>query len=295
MAQPLTESRPNFSDRLVVALLESGPSELAGLLHAQDAVPIAVPAVSEALYLELEEVRRLIDELASARYEVALFMSGGAVSSLFECAQELGRRGDLVSALRSLTIVCRGPNATARLRRFGLYAKVDPSASLTTRSLMRTLQELDLAGKGVLRFNGEPDDQLARNLREQRAKVRETTLGQRRSAKDTAASEALLRMIVGGAVQALVVSCEVQFLHLYQVARRLELARELVYSLRKRVVVAVVGKSARDTLEAHGVRPHPMPPQPQMLVMALMHFLDTRAAATLGAASRSPSPNALPS
>ena len=86
-------------------------------------------------------------------------------------------------------------------------------------------------------------------------------------------------MIVGGAVQALVVSCEIQFLHLYQVARRLELAREFVYALRKQVVVAVVGTAVRDVLEAHGVRPHPMPAQPQMLIMALMHFLDTRALA----------------
>jgi len=88
-----------------------------------------------------------------------------------------------------------------------------------------------------------------------------------------------------------VVSCEIQFLHLYQIARRLELARELVYALRKHVTVAVVGTSSRDILEAHGVRPHLMPAQPQMLIMALMHFLETRAAALRGASG----PSALPS
>ena len=106
-------------------------------LHAHEAIPIAVPAVSEALYLELEQVRCLIDELAAGKYEVVLFMSGSAVSSLFECAQEIGRRSELVSALRALTVTCRGPKATAGLRRFGVHAKPESTAPLTTTSLTR--------------------------------------------------------------------------------------------------------------------------------------------------------------
>jgi len=291
MAQELSNSNSILSGRAVIALLEARPSELSSLLEAHDAISIAVPAVSEALYQELEQVRCLIDELASGRFEVALFMSGSAVSALFECAHEVGRRGDLISSLRSITITCRGPKATAGLRRYGLYAKPEASAPLTANSLARSLQQLDLAAKGVVRFNGELDDALAKSLRAQGAQLREITLSQRRSAKDTAESEALVRMIVGGAVQALVVDCQIQFLHLYQVARRIELARELIYALRKRVVVAVVGTAARDVVEAHGVRPHLMPPQPQMLIMALMHFLETRAGVLRGAMSPSPLPS----
>lgn len=291
MVQQLPDTNTMRSGRAVIALLEAKPSELSGLLEAHDAISIVVPAVSEALYLELEEVRCLIDELASGRFEVALFMSGSAVSALFECAHEVGRRGDLVSALRSVTITCRGPKATAGLRRFGLNAKPEAGAPLTTNSLIRSLQQLDLAGKGVLRFNGEADDLLAKSLRAQGAHLREIELTQRRSARDIAESETLVRRIVDGSVQALVVSCEIQFLHLYQVARRIELARELVNALRKRVVVTVVGTSARDVVEAHGVRPHVMPAQPQLLIMALMHFLETRAGVLRGAMSPSPLPS----
>lgn len=287
MAQQLSDSTTNFRGRAVVALLEAKPSELDALLHAHDAIPIAVPAVSEALYLELEEVRCLIDDLATGKYEVALFMSGSAVSALFECAQELGRRADLVNALRRLTIACRGPKATAGLRRFGLHGKPEAGAPLTTSSLLRSLQQLELAGKGVLRFNGEPDDVLATSLRAQGANLREISLQQRRSAQDTAESVALVRMIVGGAVHALVISCEIQFLHLYQVARTLELSREFVYALRKQVVVAAVGTPVRDVAEAHGVRPQLLPAQPQMLIMALMHFLEVRAGVARGAMSPS--------
>lgn len=279
MAQQFNESSPNLNGRTVVALLEAEPSELTALLHARAAVPIAIPAISEALYEELEEVRRLIDELAAGKYEVVLFMSGGAVSSLFECARELGRQGDLASALRLVNVACRGPKASAALRRYGLYAKPESGVPFTTGALTRALQQLELTGKGVLRFNGEPNDSLALSLSAQSAKLREISLVQRRAPIATAAAESLLRLIIGGGVHALVVSCEIQFLHLYQVARRQELAREFVYALRKRVVVAAVGTSCRDVLEAHGVRPQPMPAHPQMLTMALLHFLGTRGAA----------------
>jgi uroporphyrinogen-III synthase len=279
MAQQLTDSIAKDRGRSFVAVLEAQPSELHALLQTHDATPIAVPVVTRALYEELEAVRLLIDELSAGKYEIALFMSGSAVSALFECAHELGRRADLVSALRELTIACRGPKATAGLRRFGLYARAGASAPLTASTFSRTLQKLDLAGRGVLRFNGEPDDALAQSLRAHGANLREISLAHRRSPNDTTASEAVVRMIVGGALSALVVSCEVQFLHLYQIARRLELVREFVSALRKQVVVAVVGTSARDAIEAYGVRPHLLPAQPQMLVMALMHFLDTRAGA----------------
>ncbi|HET7541145.1 MAG TPA: uroporphyrinogen-III synthase [Polyangiaceae bacterium] len=291
MAQQLTDSTANDRGRSLVAVLEAQPSELHGLLQAHDATPIAIPAVTQALYDELEAVRCLIDELASGKYQLALFMSGGAVSALFECAHELGRRADLVSALRELPIACRGPKATAALRRFGLYAKPGTSAPLTASSLTRSLQKLELAGRGVLRFNGEREDALAKALRAHGANLREISLVQRRSPKDTVAAEALLRTIVSGGLSALVVSCELQFLHLYQIARRLELVREFVSALRKQVVVAVVGTPARDAVEAYGVRPHLLPAQPQMLVMALMNFLDTRAGVLRAAIGKSPLPS----
>src|SRR6478609_10231959 len=183
MAQQLTNSTANGGGCSLVAVLEAQPSELHGLLQMHDATPIAVPAVTRALYEELEAVRCLVDELAAGKYQIALFMSGDAVSALFECAHELGRRADLVSALRELTIACRGPKAMAGLRRFGLYAKPGTSAPITASSLTRSLQKLELAGRCVLRLNGERDDALAKSLCAYGANIREISLVQRRSPK----------------------------------------------------------------------------------------------------------------
>ena len=93
---------------------------------------------------------------------------------------------------------------------------------------------------------------------------------------DSAALEQLVRRIVERKVDALAVTCQIQFRHLYQIAERLDLSRELVDALRQDVVVAAVGPTCRAIIEVHGVRPHVMPEHPKMgpLVMALMRHFD---------------------
>ncbi len=113
---------PNQSSaRPVVALLEARmKSELARLVEKHGGAPLCVPAVREAPHIEPEAVRELLDELSAGRHEIVIFMTGVAVSLLFELAQELGRHAELVTSLRKATTVCRGPKPTAALRGFGV-------------------------------------------------------------------------------------------------------------------------------------------------------------------------------
>ncbi|HLV68647.1 MAG TPA: uroporphyrinogen-III synthase, partial [Polyangiaceae bacterium] len=93
--------------------------ELARLVERHGGAPISVPAVREQSELTHDLARKLIGDLAGDRHEVVVFMTGVAVSLLFEVADQIGRRPDLVAALRRLTTVCRGPKPTAALRGFG--------------------------------------------------------------------------------------------------------------------------------------------------------------------------------
>src|SRR3982751_4088353 len=83
-AKGVQRSRP------VVALLEARmKSELARLVEKHGGAPLCVPAVLEAPRIEPEGLAPLLDELASGQHEVVIFMTGVAVSLLFELAQEL--------------------------------------------------------------------------------------------------------------------------------------------------------------------------------------------------------------
>jgi len=268
------------SVRPVVALLEARmKSELARLVEKHGGSPLCVPAVREAPRIEPEAVRELLDELSAGRHEIVIFMTGVAVSLLFELAQELGRHAELVTSLRNITTVCRGPKPTAALRGFGVPPTLSAREPFTAAELIDALSDLEISERGVLLFNyGERSETLSETLLARRAELSEFWLYQWQFPADTAPLEQLVRRIVERSVDAVAITCQIQFRHLYQVAERLDLGRELVDALRKDVVVAAVGPTCRAIIEVHGVTPHVMPEHPKMgpLVMSLMRYLDTK-------------------
>ena len=266
--------------RPVIALLESRmKSELSRLVEKHGGAPLCVPAVHEAPHIEAEAIRGVLDELAEGRHEVVIFMTGVAVSLLFELAQELGRNAELVTSLRNLTTVCRGPKPTAALRGFGVPPTLSAREPFTAAELIDALSDLEIAGRSVLLFNyGERSETLSETLLARRADLREFWLYRWQLPADVGALESLVRRIVDRSVDALAVTCQIQFRHLYQVAERMDLGRELMDALRKDVAVAAVGPTCRAIIEVHGVAAHVMPDHPKMgpLVMALMRYLDTK-------------------
>jgi len=252
-------------------------NELARLVDKHGGIALSVPAVREAPQIAGDSIDALLSELESGRHEIVLFMTGVAVSLLFELAEQTGRRAELVASLRRLTTVCRGPKPTAALRGFGVPPTLTARAPFTTAELLDALTDLDIAGRSLLLFNyGERSDTLFETLLARRAELRDFWLYRWQLPDDTALLEALVRRIVARDVDALAITCQIQFRNLYQVAQLIELERELVHALNDRVVVGAVGPTCRAILEAYGVQPHVMPEHPKMgpLVAALMRHLD---------------------
>jgi uroporphyrinogen-III synthase len=280
---PTPSTRPKSDDgRPVIALLETRmQSELERLVEKHGGRPVCVPAVLEVPRLEADAVRELLDEITAQKYEVVIFMTGVAVSLLFELAAELGRHAELASALRSVTTVCRGPKPTAALRGFGVPPSLNSREPFTAAELIDSLSALEVVGRGVLLFNyGERSETLSETLLARRADLREFWLYEWHLPEDTERLSALVQSIVAREVDALAITCQIQFRHLFQLAERMDLGRELVDALQSDVVVAAVGPTCRAIVEVHGVVPHVMPDHPKMgpLVMALMRYLATRRA-----------------
>jgi uroporphyrinogen-III synthase len=266
--------------RPVIALLESRmKSELARLVEKHGGTPLCVPTVHESPHIDTQAVRGVLDALCAGRHEVVIFMTGVAVSLLFELAQELGRHAELITSLRALTTVCRGPKPTAALRGFGVPPTLSAKEPFTAAELIDALSDLEISGRAVLLFNyGERSETLSETLLARRANLSEFWLYRWQLPTDIEAIETLVRRIVARDIDALAVTCQIQFRHLYQVAERLDLGRELLSALQKDVIVAAVGPTCRAIIEVHGVRPHVMPEHPKMgpLVMALMRYLDMK-------------------
>ncbi|HEY3236481.1 MAG TPA: uroporphyrinogen-III synthase [Polyangiaceae bacterium] len=261
----------------VVALLETRMGrELARLVEKHGGRPLSVAAVRECPELPPETVHCLINDLQSGRYEIVVFMTGVAVSLLFETAEQLGRRPELVAALRPLTTVCRGPKPTAALRGFGIPPTLTARDSFTTAELIDALTTIELRGRRLLLFHyGERSETLSETLLARGVDLEEVWLYRWSMPEDTQGLEQLVQSLIQGRVDALAITCQIQFRHLYQISERLGLSRQLVTSLNERVVVAAVGPTCQAMLQAHGVRVQIMPDHPKMgpMVATLMRHL----------------------
>jgi uroporphyrinogen-III synthase len=264
--------------RPVVALLESRmQSELARLVERHGGAPLSVPAVAEAGQTPADSIHPLLTDMIAGRYEVVLFMTGVAVSFLFELAERVGRRSELVTSLRRMTTVCRGPKPTAALRGFGVPPTLTAREPFTSAELIDALSDLEVTGTAVLLFHhGERSETLAETLLARRADLHEFWLYRWQMPEDTGPLERLVRRIAARDIDALAITCQIQFRHLIEIAGRIQLERELVSALNDRIVVGAVGPTCRAILEAHGVQPDVVPEHPKMgpLVAALMRHLD---------------------
>lgn len=268
------------SKRPLVALLESRMShELGRLVFKHGGEPLCVPALRECPELAVDTARKLIDDLSSDHHEVVVFMTGVAVSLLFEVAEQLGRRAELVESLRRLTTVTRGPKPTAALRGFGVPPTLTAREPFTSAELLDALSGLEVSDRRVIILHyGERSETLAETLLARRARVEEHYIYRWAVVEDTRPLEELVQRMIGGEVAALAITCQVQFRHLHASAEKLGLAQELVRVLNERLIVGAVGPTCEAVLRSHGVRPHVVPDHPKMgpLVIAMMRKLEQR-------------------
>ena len=265
--------------------------ELSRIVEKHGGNPLCVPALREVPVATSEDTRAVIDELVHARHDVVIFMTGVAASLLFEAAEGEGRRQELVSSLQRVTTVARGPKPTAALRGFGVPPTLTAREPFTSAELIDALSVLPLEGRRVLLFHyGERSATLAETLRARRVELRESWFYRWLLPANTQALEGLVASIVAGLIDALVITCQVQFRHLLEVAHRVSLGQPLLDALRRNVVVAAMGPTCHALLSLHGVPVHVMPEVPKMgpLVRSLMLYLQQPSHFPAAAAAQQP-------
>jgi uroporphyrinogen-III synthase len=263
-----------------VALLEARMSrELARLVEKHGGEAVCAPALRESHELDAETARLLVTAIVQGSYDIAVFMTGVAVSLLFQVAEQIGQRPELVGGLQAITTLCRGPKPTAALRGFGVPPTLTTRESFTSAEVIDALASIELEGSRVLLFHyGERSESLAETLIARRAVLDERWLYRWSLPEDTSPLERLVLSILAGEIDALAVTCQIQFRHLHEIARRMGLERQLVRTLKQRMVIAAVGPTCQAILQAHGLDVAVMPDNPKMgpLIVALMRHLERR-------------------
>ncbi|WNG40491.1 uroporphyrinogen-III synthase [Archangium violaceum] len=261
-----------------VALLEGRMTdELATLVRRHGGEPHCVPAVREQQSVSgEEEVAALLGVLVQESSPVVVLSTGVGVEALFQAAERLGRKSELLERLHRATLVCRGPKPHAALRKEGLEPSIRVKEPYTTEALIEALAPLELEGRCVVLLHyGERNLPLLQALAGRRARIQETLLYEWKLPEDLGPLQSLVQEIIERQVGAIAFTSQVQVRHLFQVATEQGRAEALISALRNDTVVAAVGPTCASALEASGVTPHVVPERPKMgaMIVSLARFI----------------------
>ena len=263
-----------------IGLLEARlSSELAELVRREGGEPVCAPAVREARVDVAPLLPALADDLRLHRLSIIVFLTGAGATSLLDQAGDAGVYEPLVDALRSVTTVCRGPKPAAVLRKHGIPIHINARSPYTTAELLEVLPDSLVAGQGVaLVHDGGGNPVLVETLRAREAWVKELQSYEWRLPDDVEPIEALISDLIGGRLDALAFTNQVQVRHLFEVAARTGRTAALRYALVHRTSVASIGPTCSHALDEHGVPPHVVasPPKMRPLVSAIGEYLAVR-------------------
>ncbi|HXT16151.1 MAG TPA: uroporphyrinogen-III synthase [Gemmatimonadaceae bacterium] len=256
-------------------------AELNGLIARHGGVPRAAPALSETPIAAGEKELAVFDGLASGAFDVVVLLTGGGTRRLFEEAARAWRLGAVMSALRRVTVVARGPKPVPVLREHQLRATHVAPAPHTSSELLATLETIPVAGRRVLVVNaGEPLEEPSGSLRVRGADVVELQLyAWTLLPTDAGRIDELIREIVAARIDAVLFTTQVQVRHVFEVAARRGMREALLSALREHVLIGAVGPTVAHALAQLGLDADVVPDHPKMgqLVVALADHVTTRA------------------
>jgi uroporphyrinogen-III synthase len=259
-----------------VALLEARmSSEMSALIERYGGVACPAPAVRELP--RLEKVPAIVDALSDGRFSIVIFLTGVGVTTLLREAECIGRLEQTLSALRASTIACRGPKPVAALSRHNVPVQVKAVSPYTTTELLDALSGITIVGTDALLVHyGEPNQILADALRSRGARLEELCLYEWVMPEDLGPLTTLLSDLVDRRLTAIAFTSQIQCRHLFQLARDLGRADDLLEALVGDTIVAAIGPVCAASLRAHGVTPDVLPPQPKMgpLIAALADYIE---------------------
>jgi uroporphyrinogen-III synthase len=259
-----------------VALLEARrESELASLVKRHGGEPVCVPAMREVETDCAEAVGKAVDAAGRAGAVVTV-ATGAGLSRFLAVADAAGRGAELRGALKSATVVCRGPKPIAVLKREGLTAHVRADPPHTTRELLAALASIDLRDHDFVFVHDGGGARTVPDWAAQRgARVVEVQPYVWALPEDVSALQQLVRDLIDAKVAAALFTTQVQARHLLSVAESMGDKDRLITALKEKITVGAIGPSTAAARTDAGVTPGVVPMQSSMgaLILALARHI----------------------
>jgi uroporphyrinogen-III synthase len=244
-------------DGRTIALLESRRgAELDALVRQAGGTPVRAASVREVA--RPDDVARFAEGLAGDRFDVVVFLTGAGVHALLDDSVD-----GTVAALRRCTVASRGPKPLAALKRYGVAAHV-MTAKLHPDELVDSLARIDLVRRRVALVHYGAQSVAGAALRGMGARVTDICAYEWMLPDDVEPLVLLVDKLLAGDVDALLVTSQIQYRHLCEVAACADREQRLNIALRTDVVVGAIGPICADAIRRSGVIPDVMPETPNL-------------------------------
>ncbi|OGW88429.1 MAG: hypothetical protein A3A73_00960 [Omnitrophica bacterium RIFCSPLOWO2_01_FULL_50_24] len=229
---------------------------------------VMAPSMQEVPLDRCPEAIAFADRLLRGEIDMVVFMTGVGTRYLVEAAATRFPREQVLEALRHVTTVARGPKPVRALRELHIPVSITIPEPNTWREILETL---DLSERGIslegctvaLQEYGIPNEDLVQALKKRKANVVQVPIYRWALPSDTRPLRSALEKIMDGEVDFALFTSAAQIRHV------LRFASEQGFEARfreafKRVVIASVGPTSSEAIQACGFRVDFEPSHPKM-------------------------------
>jgi uroporphyrinogen-III synthase len=250
-------------DGLRVLSLESRRAvEMAELIRKQGGEAFVAPSMREVPLAADTATERFSERLYAGEFDMLVLLTGVGTRLLNRL---LGPR--FGEALRSLTLVARGPKPVAALREMGLTPAVVAPEPNTWKELLQALEGRPEKRIAVQEY-GRSNPELLAGLRARGAEVTGVRVYQWDLPEDAGPLREAARRLAAGEFDVVLFTTGIQVAHLARAAREQGIEDAALDALR-RCFVGSIGPTTTEALEEFGVRPAFEPSHPKLGVLVM--------------------------
>jgi uroporphyrinogen-III synthase len=251
-----------FDGLRVLSLESRRAEEMATLIRKQGGEPFVAPSMRE---VPLDEHAEAIDfgaRLLRGEFDGVILLTGVGTRLLWKTLLSRYPEEDLKRALRSVTVLVRGPKPSAALRELALTPDVQVPEPNTWRELLETMRGRP-EKKLALQEYGKSNTELIAGLRAQGRDVTPVRIYGWDLPEDTGPLRQAAARLIAGEIDAVLLTTSMQIVNLMKIAEEEGIARQVQEALGS-AFVGSIGPTTTEALEDYGVTPDFEPSHPKM-------------------------------
>ena len=254
-----------FDGIRVVSLESRRATEMETLIRIQGGDPFVAPSMREVPLERNEEAFRFAERLFAGEFDMMVLLTGVGTRALDRLLATRYPAGRFAEALRSITVVARGPKPAAALREMDVPVTVSVPAPNTWREILDAVAVRTERRMAVQEY-GRSNEELLAGLRALGADVTPVRIYQWDLPEDTGPLREAVRRIASGLAGVVMFTTANQVPHLFRIASE-EGVEEAMRRGLGSAVVASIGPTTSEMLEEYDIQPDVVPSQSKMGIL----------------------------